>query len=894
MLQIFEEGLQKIFILILNMTLTGSVVIAAVLFARLLLKKAPRIFSYGLWAAVLFRLLCPVSFSLPVSLLGALQNKPAEAGRMEYIAEDIGYWEKPQVDLPVPGISETVNEYLPMEDREASVNPMQLYLTIGAYVWLLGVMSMGVYSVLSLWRFKKRLGDAVWEKDNIYRFRKKGSPFVCGLLRPRIYLPEQMKEEEEQYILLHEQIHIKRGDAVFRLLACLALWLHWFNPLVWAAFVLSGRDMEMSCDEAVIRRLGSRVKKEYSASLLNMASGGRIVKGVPLAFGESDTGSRIKNVLRYQKSTALLMGGAALISVALSVIFLANPARAKENENIFYGVVTQVVGVDGGEETILRIPGLGDVVAPEAKDISLYLERDAEEIIMPGDLLRITFLPDQEIQLSATEQYGQTLYRFDSASGAEAESIQVMGEGFAMERQEGDRYLFAVPFGMADQARAGDTLELYHDPEADSTEEIYLSAQAGTAEPVLFASAEVLSVDAAHYDIWVELSAEETETFLSEFGFGITAELIQAQTSAGGEETLTGVSEVPPGEEEENTEASYPGALSDGTDSGLFSLSPERLKNKELPDGMYVVYVQSISNSARGFDRYVTQEDYEDLPLFPFAEECEFRVNWEKDKLSYSPVSFDKFADLVTQSARVINPPVYCEVRDNLIVRAELESGYYVNGFTYERPVNGSLAWNQYAENTGRDQHMTAEEVLGNYYTLSGAETADIGDGAGMEQIEVYTGNIGDGESGVVLFKNKNGEVLGSEFAHAARAGWNNIYIGDADGVNYILTVHIEDRDTYGEYSYQVYRLGEGRFEESSGRDDLFTETGEIRQIAGSRFEFGDSYRYDDEMFHAWADDLAYYLKNSHLVLSSQEGEIRTETVSEADKYNYGTLRREL
>lgn len=894
MLQIFEEGLQKIFILVLNMTLTGSVVIAAVLPARLLLKKAPRIFSYGLWAAVLFRLLCPVSFSLPVSLLGALQNKPAEAGRMEYIAEDIGYWEKPQVDLPVPGISETVNEYLPLEDREASVNPMQLYLTAGAYVWLLGALSMGVYSVLSLWRFKKRLGDAVWEKDNIYRFRKKGSPFVCGLFRPRIYLPEQMREEEEQYILLHEQIHIKRGDAVFRLFACLALWLHWFNPLVWAAFMLSGRDMEMSCDEAVIRRLGSKVKKEYSASLLNMAAGGKIVKGVPLAFGESDTGSRIKNVLRYQKSTALLVGGAALISVALSVIFLANPAKAKENGNIFYGVVTQAVGVDGGEETVLRIPGIGDVMLPEAEETSLYLERDAEEIIMPGDILRITFSREKEITVAAAEQNGRTLYHFVAKPAGEAESIQVMGEGFLLTRQEGDRYLFTVPLGMADQAQAGDILEIYHDPNADTTAEIYLSAQETKPGQVLLAAPEVLSVDAAHYDIWVELSAQETETFLSEFGFGITAELIQAQTPAGGEETLTGVSEEPLGEEQESAEASYSDARSEGTDSGLFSLSPERLENGELQDGAYVVYVQSISNSARGFDRYVTQEEYEDLPLFPFAEKCEFRVNWEKDKLSYSPVSFDKFADLVTQSARVINPPVYCEVRDNLIVRADLESGYYVNGFTYERPADGSLAWNQYAENAGRDQHMTAEEVLENYYTLSHTESADIGDGAGVEQIEVYTGNIGDGGSGVVLFKDADGAVLGSEFAHAARAGWNNIYIGDAEGVNYILTVHIEDRDTYGEYSYQVYRFGEGRFEESNGRDGRLAEAGEIRQIAGSRFEFGDSYRYDDEMFRAWADDLTYYLKNSHLVLSSQEGEIRTETVSEADKYNYETLRRGL
>lgn len=533
MLQIFEQGLQKFFILVLNMSLTASVMILAVILSRLLLKKAPRIFSYALWAVVLFRLLCPVSFSLTVSLLGVLQNEPAVEGRMEYIAEDIGYWEKPEVALPVPGISEVVNEILPAENREASVNPMQIYLTVGAYLWLLGVMSMGIYSMLSLRRFRRYLADAVQEKENIYRFRKKGSPFVCGLLHPRIYLPEKMEEEEEQYILLHEQIHIKRGDAVFRLLAWLALILHWFNPLVWAAFLLSGRDMEMSCDEAVIRKLGSKVKKEYSASLLNMAAGGRIVKGIPLAFGESDTGSRVKNVLHYKKPAALFVGGAALLSAVLSVAFLANPAKAKENKNIFYGVVIQTGEAENVQETIVRIPGYGDVVLPEAKDVSLYLERDAEQIILSGDLLRITFSTDQEVQLAATEQYGKTLYRFAAMPEEAAESIQVMGEGFSLERREGDRYLFAVPLGMADQAKAGDTLELFHDPNADSTEEIYLSAQEATPEQVLFAAVEVLSVDAEHYDIWVELGAEEAEIFLSEFGFGVTAKLIQIQSPAG-------------------------------------------------------------------------------------------------------------------------------------------------------------------------------------------------------------------------------------------------------------------------------------------------------------------------------------------------------------------------
>lgn len=336
MLQMFEEGLQKLFILVLNMSLTGSVVILGVILARLLLRRAPRIFSYGLWAVVLFRLLSPVSFSLPVSLLGALQNGPAVEGRMEYIAPDIGYQEKPEVALPVPGLNESVNGSLPPANREASVNPMQIYLIIGAYLWLLGTVSMGVYYGASLWRFRRKLKGASHEKENIYRFRAGGTPFVCGVFRPKIYLPETLTKEEEAYILLHEQIHIKRGDAVFRLLACLALLVHWFNPLVWIAFFLSERDMEMSCDEAVIRKLGSKVKKEYSASLLKAAAGDRITRGIPLAFGESGTGSRIRNVLRYKKPVALFICAAALVSALLAVAFLANPAKAEENPDILY------------------------------------------------------------------------------------------------------------------------------------------------------------------------------------------------------------------------------------------------------------------------------------------------------------------------------------------------------------------------------------------------------------------------------------------------------------------------------------------------------------------------------------------------------------------------------
>lgn len=790
---------------------------------------------------------------------------------MEYIAEDIGYMEKPDIALPVPGLGGAVNEILPAGTPEASVNPMQIYLIAGAWLWLLGMLSMAVYSVLSLRRLRKRLGEAVFERENIYRFRGKGSPFVYGVVRPRIYLPEKITGEEEQYILLHEQIHIKRGDAVFRLLSWLALCLHWFNPFVWGAFALSGRDMEMACDETVIGRLGSRVKKEYSESLLNAASGGRVVKGIPLAFGESDTGSRIKNVLRYKKPTAVFAVSAAVLSAVLALIFLANPAKAKGNPNIFYGVTVEVMGEDGAEETVVRIPGYGDVVLPDAADVSLYLERDAERIIMPGDILRITFSPDREIRLEAADHHGMLRYYFAADPAGEAESIQVMGEGFSLIRQEGERYLFTVPIGMAPEAQAGDLLEIYHNKEADTTKDIYMFPEAGEPEQVLLTSVEVLSVDQENYDIWVEFGAEEAKTFLSEFGFGISVELVGR--AADSENPEASVSDVA-GEGQEDVS-------SEDTGSEFFSLSPERLAKQELADGMYVVYVRSISRSARGFDWYVTDEEPEELPLLPFAEDCEFRVNWERDKLSYSPVNFDKFADLITQSAQVINPPVYCEMENNRIVRADLESGYYMNGFTYARPARSE--WDMYAENAGGDFSMTEEEVLKNHYTLSGTERVDIGDSAGEEQIEIYTGDIGDGASGVVLFRDAEGNLLGSEFAHISRAGWNNIYVGEAEGTGYILTVHIEDRDTYGNYGYQVYRFAENRL----------TEAGEIRQIAGSSFDFGENYRYDDEMFRAWAERLSYYLENSHLVLSSQEGEIRTERVSEADKYNYETLRRE-
>ncbi|MCD7862100.1 MAG: M56 family metallopeptidase [Lachnospiraceae bacterium] len=334
--------LETMWVEILNMSLAASVAILAICLIRLFLKRTPRIFSYVLWTVVLFRLLCPFSIESTLSFLNALDGgAAARQGRMEYIPSDIGYQAQPQVQLAAGAFSDTVNEIvsdsLPAANVGDSVNPVQVILFVTARIWLAGLLVMVIYQLVSLLRFHKRLRGAECEEGNIYRLPGDGTPFVYGLVRPRIYLPSGLSEEERRYMLLHEQIHIRRGDQIFRFLGCAALCLHWFNPLVWLAFYLSGKDMELSCDEAVLRQLGDGVKKEYSGSLLALAAGGtddRKFRGSPVAFGENNIKGRIQNVLHYRKTKPAVAAFAVVICAAAVAALALNPNSA-EDENGF-------------------------------------------------------------------------------------------------------------------------------------------------------------------------------------------------------------------------------------------------------------------------------------------------------------------------------------------------------------------------------------------------------------------------------------------------------------------------------------------------------------------------------------------------------------------------------
>ncbi len=306
---------------ILNMSITGSIVIIAVLAIRLLLKKAPKVFSYAIWAVALFRLLLPFSFESAIGLLPNTEPIPVNIVHEEY----------PQVDLPLPIINDAINENLPQGEEQVGADPLEAVVSIATLMWAIGVFAMLIYSVVQYALLKRKLIGATPFRENVYLADGINSPFVMGLIKPKIYLPSSLPKDEYGFIIAHENCHIKRLDHITRVLSFLALALHWFNPLVWAAYIVSAKDMEMSCDEAVMKNISSDIRGEYATSLLRIATGKKLIVATPLAFGEGDPKGRVKNVMKYKKP---LVWVSVICLVFLCVIAIALMSTAKQEEYI--------------------------------------------------------------------------------------------------------------------------------------------------------------------------------------------------------------------------------------------------------------------------------------------------------------------------------------------------------------------------------------------------------------------------------------------------------------------------------------------------------------------------------------------------------------------------------
>lgn len=330
--------MEKAFISVLNMSFTASYAILFVMLIRLPLKKAPKVISYALWSVVVFRLIFPFSFESTLSLLPTSTKT---------IPQTILYQQSPQLsNLELTDIF--INQSTILPSGSTSVKSKPVYSIIGSYIWITGIVVMLIYSIFSIIFLKRKLKTAVLIEENIYEANNLKTPFVFGFFKPSIYIPSGIAMEEKGYILQHEYIHIRRYDHIIKPFAFSVLCIHWFNPLVWLAFMLMSTDMELSCDERVIREMGRDIKKHYAQSLLALATERRIINGGPLTFGEGNVKGRIKNVLNYKKPTFWIVIIALIAAIILGIGLLANPKK----EGIFIKPTNatwssdQIIGAD--------------------------------------------------------------------------------------------------------------------------------------------------------------------------------------------------------------------------------------------------------------------------------------------------------------------------------------------------------------------------------------------------------------------------------------------------------------------------------------------------------------------------------------------------------------------
>lgn len=319
--------MERIFVQLLNMSYQAGIAVCFVLLARWVFSwcRAPRKYSYYLWAVPFIRFCCPFSLKSIFSLLPKeyapfrkeTVNRLIDASQnAEKLAEASGIHIRPLIDFrflsPTP---------------EYSADPIQILTFFCCCIWIVGIAVLLVYSAGSLIVLKRKLSVKVRLRDNIYLADGISMPFVLGFIVPKIYLPSDIGQEEMEYVLLHEQTHVRRGDSIIKAAAFFLTVLHWFNPLAWAAFLCLGSDMETSCDEAVMKELGEEACSGYAKALLKLGS--RRIGGIPLAFGEGNIKKRVKNVMRYKKSVLFTSVFALLVIAALSVGLLTVPKAAE-------------------------------------------------------------------------------------------------------------------------------------------------------------------------------------------------------------------------------------------------------------------------------------------------------------------------------------------------------------------------------------------------------------------------------------------------------------------------------------------------------------------------------------------------------------------------------------
>lgn len=387
--------MSKLFLNIFNMSISAGWIVLAVLILRLLLKKAPKWITVLLWGIVAFRLVCPFSFESILSIIPSAQTIPT----------NIITSKTPNIDSGIPFINNTINPIITdnfTPALENGANPLQVIIFVISIIWLMGVFAILIYSFISYIRLYKQVKTAVLLRDNIYQSETVASPFVLGIIKPKIYLPFSIGDREMDYVIAHEQGHLKRKDHIWKPFGFLILTVYWFNPLLWLGYILFCRDIELACDEKVIINLDTIQKADYSEALLNCSIKRRLISACPLAFGEVGVKQRIKTVLNYKKPAASIVVIAVFSVILSSACLLTNPPKTAlvvSNNNV--SLLSTLIGSNDissiqGFEIIHKY---GDVTTEIANknDISFLKEYTYSHDYPQDELHKLFSFPENQI-----------------------------------------------------------------------------------------------------------------------------------------------------------------------------------------------------------------------------------------------------------------------------------------------------------------------------------------------------------------------------------------------------------------------------------------------------------------------------------------------------------------
>lgn len=310
--------MDDVFLKLVNLSISASWLILAVLVLRVVLKKAPKWVMPLLWGVVALRLVCLFSIESALSLIPSAETIPSEI--VTETREPVLY-EQATLDIVTnPTLPSAAEVPVGVSRQQAQVD-----FNIYSVLWLAGMAALLVHALVSAGKLKRKLATAILLRDNIYESEFVDSPFVFGVVKPNIYLPMHMDEGTAAYVIAHERAHLARRDHWWKVLGYLVLALHWFNPLVWVAYILFCRDIELACDEKVVKGLDGAARADYSQALLSCAAPKRAVAACPLAFGEGNIKTRVKSALHYRKPAFWVAAAAVLAVVIVAVCFLTNP-----------------------------------------------------------------------------------------------------------------------------------------------------------------------------------------------------------------------------------------------------------------------------------------------------------------------------------------------------------------------------------------------------------------------------------------------------------------------------------------------------------------------------------------------------------------------------------------